>query len=140
MFFFREHLIFIPVVSWLAAIVCKGFYTLYIGKFSVRSALSAGGMPSVHSALVTSLTTSIGIKYGIFSDLFLICLVFATIIIYDAINVRFEAGLHAKMLNKLKATISEDERRLNESIGHLPHEALVGSLLGIAVAIACLNI
>lgn len=138
--FFRDHVLFIPILSWIAAIIGKAFYTLYLGKFSVRGALSAGGMPSVHSALVTSLTTSMGIKYGIFSDFFVVCLVFSTIIIYDAINVRFEAGLHAKMLNKLKANLSEDERRLNESIGHLPQEALVGSLLGIVVAMVCMNI
>jgi uncharacterized protein len=48
-------------------------------------------MPSVHSALVVSITTAIAIKYGIASDLFAIALSFTVIILYDAINVRFEA-------------------------------------------------
>jgi acid phosphatase family membrane protein YuiD len=48
-------------------------------------------MPSVHSAVVVSLTTSVALKLGIDSDLFAICLAFTVIIIYDAINVRFEA-------------------------------------------------
>ena len=98
--------------------------------------LGSGGMPSVHSALVTSLSTAIGIKYGIFHDMFLICLVFSTIIIYDAINVRFEAGLHAKALN----SIMMEEQILNESIGHRPEEALAGSIVGIIVAMVLMQI
>ena len=98
--------------------------------------LGSGGMPSVHSALVTSLTTAIGIKYSVGSDLFLVCLVFACIIIYDAINVRFEAGQHAKALNKLT---HGENYTFNESIGHLPKEAFIGSCLGILTAIALLG-
>ena len=69
-------------------------------------------MPSVHSALVTSVTTAIGIKETIYSDMFAACVVFSMIIIYDAINVRFEAGLHAKTLNELTGK----QYNFNESI------------------------
>jgi uncharacterized protein len=78
-------------------------------------------MPSAHSTLVVSLSATIGIKYGVWSDEFMICLAFGIIIIYDAMNVRFQAGLHAKLLNSLK--IQNDP--LNESIGHTPVEAIV---------------
>lgn len=98
-------------------------------------------MPSVHSALVTSITTAIGIKYGVTSDLFVMSLVFSMIIIYDAINVRFEAGLHAKALNNLRCMKeSGKEYSFNESIGHLPQEAFVGSLIGICTAMVLMNL
>lgn len=129
--FFTDHLFFIPVLSWVFAVITKGIYLAYIKKFSLKNSFGSGGMPSVHSALVTSLTTAIGIKYTVFNDLFLVCLVFSTIIIYDAINVRFEAGLHAKALND----ITGKEMTFNESIGHLPQEAFVGSCIGIITAI-----
>jgi len=48
-------------------------------------------MPSVHSSVVVSLATAIAIKYGVNHDLFAIAMSFTVIIIYDAINVRFEA-------------------------------------------------
>jgi acid phosphatase family membrane protein YuiD len=48
-------------------------------------------MPSAHTAVAVSLTTAIAIKHGIWSDLFAISMAFTIIIIYDAINVRFEA-------------------------------------------------
>lgn len=101
MHFFAHYIILIPVLSWFTAVVLKGFYGLHTGKFSLSQTLGSGGMPSVHSALVTSITTALGIKYGVFSDIFTIAIVFSMIIIYDAINVRFEAGLHAKALNQL---------------------------------------
>jgi len=52
------------------------------------------------------------------------------IIIYDAINVRFEAGLHAEAINQ-----AIGEKRFKESLGHLPSEAFAGSVLGIIVAV-----
>lgn len=138
--FFAEHLILIPVVTWVVAVVLKGTFAAFAGfdsKAIIAKALSSGGMPSVHSALVASLTTAIGIKNGTTSDLFALALAFSSIIIYDAINVRFEAGLHAKELNKIRRTgdwAEETFRAFNESLGHHPKEALMGALLGIVVA------
>jgi acid phosphatase family membrane protein YuiD len=48
-------------------------------------------MPSAHSAVAVSLTTAIALKHSIASDLFAISMAFTVIILYDAINVRFEA-------------------------------------------------
>ncbi len=81
-------------------------------------------MPSAHSTFVIALATSIGMKYGPWSDEFLMCLVFSIIIIYDAMNVRYQAGLHAKVLNEINT--NDSNAPLNESIGHTPFEALVG--------------
>lgn len=141
MHFFAHYIILIPVLSWFTAVVLKGFYGLHTKKFSLAQTLGSGGMPSVHSALVTSITTALGIKYGVFSDIFTIAIVFSMIIIYDAINVRFEAGLHAKALNQLNSSKEKPTNyNFNESIGHLPEEAFAGSVIGIIVAMILMNI
>lgn len=139
--FFTDYIILIPIIAWIVAVVLKGVYGLHMKRFSIAQTLGSGGMPSVHSALVTSITTALGIKYGIFSDIFTIALVFSMIIIYDAINVRFEAGLHAKALNQLQCN-KETSRdyNFNESIGHLPEEAFAGSVIGIVVAMILTNL
>ncbi len=72
-----------------------------------------------------------GIKNGPWSDEFMICLVFSIIIIYDAMNVRFQAWLHAKALNHLTPN---DGESLNESIGHTPIEAFAGWIIGFTTA------
>ena len=138
---FSHHIILVPIVAWVTAVVLKGIYGLHTRNFSLSQTLGSGGMPSVHSALVTSITTALGIKYGVFSDIFTIALVFSMIIIYDAINVRFEAWLHAKALNRMNSKKDDHlENIFNESIGHLPEEAFAGSVIGIIVAMILMNL
>ena len=75
--------------------------------------LGSGGMPSAHSTFVVALSTAIGIKNGVFNDLFAICLIFSIIVIYDAMNIRYQSGLHAKAINKIN---SHENHTLNESL------------------------
>ncbi len=97
----------------------------------------SGGMPSAHSTFVIALATAMWLKYGPWSDEFMICLVFSIIIIYDAMNVRYQAGLHARVLNRLTPN---DGETLNESMGHTPLEALVGGIIGFLTAVVLLGL
>ncbi|MDR2964628.1 MAG: divergent PAP2 family protein [Treponema sp.] len=98
-----------------------------------------GGMPSSHSAVVCSLATSAGIKEGFASNLFIISLIFAMIVLRDALGVRRSAGIQAKTLNSLgKQTAKKIDIEFNtvkEIQGHTPLEVIVGSFLGIVIAI-----
>jgi len=92
--------------------------------------LRQGGMPSVHAALVTSITTSIYLVEGATSTFFL-SLVVALLILNDAFNVREEAGKHAAILNK-RFKLS-GQGRLKERLGHTPAEVAAGVVIGIVV-------
>ena len=128
---FYDNIILIPAVTFLFSVVLKGLITkAQTGDWSLEKALGSWGMPSVHSSVVVSLATAFALKHGVQSDLFAIVMWFTVIIIYDAINVRYEAGLHAKMINERLW-----EKKLKESLWHLPSEAFAGSLLGIVVAL-----
>jgi len=98
-----------------------------------------GGMPSSHSAVVCALATSVGIYDGINSTFFIICLIFAMVVLRDSVGVRRAAGIHAKALNDLckqSAKLTGLEfRSVKEIQGHTPLEVLVGALLGIFIAI-----
>ena len=98
-----------------------------------------GGMPSSHSAVVCSLAASAGIREGFASNLFIISLVFAMITLRDALGVRRSAGIQAKTLNSLGKQTSQkigiEFNTVKEIQGHTPLEVVVGSLLGIAIAI-----
>lgn len=134
---FREHSITIPFIALAVAIVLKWIIGLLKWKFSVARMLGSGGMPSAHSTFVTSLAATMFLKHGFFSDEFLMSIVFSIIIIYDALNVRYQAGLHAQLLNEI---IAKKDIQLNESIGHLPSEAIVWSIIGALTALALLGI
>lgn len=128
---FYESIILVPMIAFVVAVILKGiFSTISDGKFSLSRALWSGWMPSVHSAVIVWITTAMALKYWIKSDLFALSLAMTVIIIYDAINVRFEAGLHAAAINQ-----AIWERRFKESLGHLPSEAFAGSIVGILIAV-----
>lgn len=128
---FYETLILVPAVTFVLSVIIKGVLVkMWTGKWNLERSLGSGWMPSVHSSVVVSLATAFALKYGVHHDLFAIVMWFTVIIIYDAINVRYEAGLHAKLINERLW-----EKRLKESLGHLPSEAFAGSLLGMIVAV-----
>ena len=133
--FFADHILFIPLAAYIVATSMKGIFLSWKGRFNLQSMLSTGGMPSGHSALVSSLATSLGIKNGPFSDLFALSMVLAAVVIYDAMNIRYQSGLHAHALNTIKG-----EKKLNESLGHLPSETLVGSIIGVFIAAALMQL
>ncbi|WMM90889.1 divergent PAP2 family protein, partial [Heyndrickxia coagulans] len=95
-----------PILSALlgmlvAQIVKVPIQLITSGKFDWRMAFSTGGMPSSHTAMVIALTTAIGLTSGFGSNAFAISIVFSSIVIYDAIGVRRQAGFHAEVLNRL---------------------------------------
>ncbi len=106
-----------------------------LGDFDLRVLTRAGGMPSSHSAMVTSLATSIGYRQGTQSDLFALAVVFALIVMYDAAGVRQSAGKQARVLNQILRELFSgqpvSEQELKELIGHTPFEVFVGALVGI---------
>jgi len=119
-------------------------YTINKRKKKMREmveilAWRTGGMPSSHAAVVASLCTSIAFVEGVATNLFIFSFWFALVVLRDAMGVRRSAGLMAKALNDLGKQASEkagvDFRPVKEIQGHTPLEVVVGSLLGIFVAI-----
>lgn len=95
-----------------------------------------GGMPSSHSAYITSLAIGIGRTQGFKSPIFALAFVIASIVMYDAMGVRRAAGQHAKFLNILMSSqnkIDLSNVKLKEILGHTPVEVLGGLLLGLLV-------
>lgn len=128
---YYDNLILVPAVAFVVTVLLKWiFIRIKTWKINIAWSLWSGWMPSVHSSVVVALATAVAIKYWINHDLFAISMAFTVIIIYDAINVRFEAWQHAMAINE-----SLWEKRYKESLWHLPSEAFAWSMLGIFVAI-----
>lgn len=103
--------------------------------------LSTGGMPSSHSAMVTSLATAVAYRNGVGSSIFAVSVVLAAIIMYDAQGIRQQSGKQARILNQILRELfsgqSISEEELKELLGHTSIEVLVGGLLGIAYTVLC---
>jgi hypothetical protein len=141
--FFKSPIAISAMLGWILAQLIKlpvGF--LRTKKWDLALLINAGGMPSSHSALMSAVTTALGLSLGWDSPLFILSLSVTGIVIYDATGVRRQAGFHAERINQIiRAFVSEhkiDEPQrveLLEIIGHSPTEAGVGALLGIVIAI-----
>ena len=107
-------------------------------RFNFRWLFDTGGMPSSHSATVSSLAAVSGLYYGFNSILFLIVLVFTVITMFDAAGVRRNVGRQAKILNQMIDEMYEKkgmpEKRLKELLGHTPVEVFAGAFVGILMA------
>ncbi|MEW6094719.1 MAG: divergent PAP2 family protein [Chloroflexota bacterium] len=107
-------------------------------RWDWASFFAAGGMPSSHSALVTSAALAAGLYHGFDSPIFALAVAIAMVVVYDATGVRRQAGMQAQKINVLVAELLKghpiSQQELREVIGHTPLEAIGGVLLGLVVA------
>ena len=109
-------------------------------RIDVRYLRTAGGMPSAHSALVSSLSAAVGLTDGFDSSVAMIAVGFGLIVLCDAATLRRAAGEHARILNRIveKLNGSEDLKieaaHLQERLGHRRREVVAGVFFGIVVA------
>jgi len=121
-------------------------------KLSWRVLLQSGGMPSSHSATVVALTTVIGLKNGLGSEIFALAAIFAVVVIYDATHVRRAVGEQGLVLRSIIDRDAKQEKTIADltpeedrpgrkftkpyfSRGHTPIEAVIGGLIGIVIGI-----
>ena len=134
--FVENKYIYVPVLLWFAIQLFKLLYDLVkTRKFNFKRIMGAGGMPSSHSAVVTSLATLIGKYEGVNTAIFAVSFVMAFVVMYDACGVRRAAGKQAALLNKLVETPGltgiQVSEKLVEVLGHTPIQVIVGALIGL---------
>lgn len=137
-----NRVLWVAILSWFVAQLLKVVITLLQERrLDFSKFWASGGMPSSHSSFVMALTGSVGQIYGFNSDNFAICMVFSFIVMYDAANVRFEAGKQAAVINQITKLLENPnlnpEERLKEILGHTPLQVLAGGILGILVSVIC---
>ena len=141
--FLQNKLFFTAAAGWLVAQILKTvIHTILLKEFHAERLVGSGGMPSSHSATVCALAAGTCYEYGAGSFPFTIALLFAIVVMYDAMGVRRETGIQAKILNDILRTFEDMGRseisahdKLKEFVGHTPLQVLMGALLGILTAV-----
>lgn len=123
--------------SWAIAQVLKVIIYAFVNKkIDITRLFGDGGMPSGHSATVTSFAVLTGIVYGTGSFQFAIAALLAIIVCHDAMGVRLETGKQAILINEIIksfdvfATEELPEVKLKEFVGHTPIQVLTGIIIG----------
>ena len=132
--------LYVPLIVWICIQTYKVLYELIkTKKFNFKRIVGAGGMPSSHSGVVTTLATMIGKNEGFDTPIFALSVIFALIVMYDAAGVRRAAGKQASLLNKIIETPGlssvQVQEKLVEVLGHTPLQVLVGAAIGITVGL-----
>lgn len=130
------------IASWLTAQVIKMLISSIINKkFSLGWLFSDGGMPSGHSATVSSLAMFTLLQRGPDSFEFAIAMILAIIVCHDATGVRRETGKQAILLKEIIESFETlaakklPEVKLKEYVGHTPVQVFAGVSLGVAMAL-----
>lgn len=120
-----------PFIAWFVAGSLKFIINSVRAKQWAFDLVGNGGMPSNHSAIVSSTTVLIALKEGIQSPAFGVALTFSFIVILDANGLRRAVGKQAARLNTLS---DENTPKLRERMGHTRAEIVGGILVGSLVA------
>ena len=128
------------VLAWAVAQLAKQLTHLAATRrVDFRLFISAGGMPSTHSATVSALTASVALREGFGSPLFAVTAIMALLVMFDAQSVRRAAGIQARLLNQIVDELFREHRlaqtKLVELLGHTPLEVLAGLLTGVLCAL-----
>ena len=138
-----NRFLLVSLSSWFVAQVLKTIlYALETKKFDITRLFGDGGMPSGHSATVTSLSTFCGLNFGFDSFQFAVTMILAIIVCHDAMGVRLETGKQAIVINELVKAFNvlsdqdiSEEVKLKEFVGHTPIQVLAGITIGIINAL-----
>ena len=123
------------IAGWLVAQGAK--YILVAVKQRrfdhIRQLYLSGNMPSSHSATVVALVVLIGLKDGVDSGLFGLAVLFASIVMYDAVMVRRSSGEQGISIHQLIKEQKSVVALPRAAKGHTPVEVLVGAILGAII-------
>ncbi|MCR5484685.1 MAG: divergent PAP2 family protein [Clostridiales bacterium] len=140
MAFYEYIKILLPAgLAWVAAQVVKFIIAAF--KKGDKDILASGGMPSTHTAVVISLTTRIAYLEGFGTPVFSACAIFAIVVMFDAINVRYVAGELTKKYNAMAKFVYKDdpEKAEKEQMkvinGHTLAEVVAGVAVGVFVGL-----
>ena len=137
-----NQFLLVSLSSWFLAQVIKTIlYAIENKTLDWSRLFGDGGMPSGHSATVTSLSTFCGLTFGFGSFQFAVTAILAIIVCHDAMGVRLETGKQAVAINELIEAFELlspkkfSEANLKEFVGHTPIQVLTGMSLGIINAV-----
>ncbi len=122
-----------PFLAWLVAGVSKFIINSIKAKQLAFGLIGYGGLPSNHSAIVSSMATLIALKEGVGHPAFGVAITLAFIVMLDANSLRRQVGKHAAAINQL-AERGKDMQLLRERMGHSRVEIAAGVLVGAVVA------
>ena len=122
----------VPFMAWLVAGSTKFMINSIKARQLAFDQIGYGGLPSTHSAVVTSVAALVAIREGLNHPAFGVAVAVAFVVMLDANSLRGQVGRHAQAINRLNH--GAQEKPLRESMGHTRLEIGAGIVAGIFTA------
>ena len=112
------------------------YYSIREGRFNLQYLLTAGGMPSTHSAFTGTVTLSLGLLKGFASEYFALGFAFTAVVVYDSLRLRGAVQTHSEILIKLTARLEPAlQKDIPRMVGHSLLEIIIGLVLAVIVSL-----
>jgi len=126
-----------PFIAWLITGITKFIINCIRAQRLAFDLIGYGGMPSNHSAIVSSTTCLIALKEGISHPSFGVAITLSFIVLLDASSLRMKVAEQATLINQLILHSElKNQQPIRERIGHSKLEIIVGVLLGCLISFA----
>jgi len=140
---FSNRVLVAGCLGWFIAQIVKTIIYAVINRtLRWERMVGDGGMPSAHSATYSCMAMTAALVYGVGSFEFAITAMLASVVMHDAMGVRWETSKQAVIINELVKLFEElgdrhvpVEKKLKEFVGHTPLQVLCGMILGILIAV-----
>jgi len=133
-----RYIFLIPIlVGFIVQNLKVLIYSLVNMRLDYGRILDANGMPNLHSAVFSSLSMSIGIKYGFSTLLFSVVTVYSIIIMHDTIRLKREKEKQTNIINIIIANVNEfkniREGKIKKVLQIRIFDIAIGALLGVLI-------
>ncbi len=138
---FENEILHCSFISWVVAQGIKVIiHWLIKHELDWKRMFGMGGMPSSHTAFFVSVAMMVAFREGMNSTSFALAFAVTTVVIYDAMGVRYQTGKQSKVINQILREMLLEGKKLTEEkmlelVGHTPLEVLFGAMLGVIVPI-----
>lgn len=127
-----------PFIAWFVAGCSKFSISCIKERRLAFDLVGYGGMPSNHSAIVSSVVVLIALKEGMAAPALGVAVTLAFVVMLDANSLRRQIGRQAEAIQLIAATQPDLITRLPKlrtRMGHSPLEILMGILVGAVCAV-----
>jgi acid phosphatase family membrane protein YuiD len=131
-----RNIFMVPIICGFLVQFCKVIIYLNVDRrINIGRFFQTDGLPNLHSAVFSSLSTGIGIKYGFSSILFSLAASYSVIIIHDTMRLKGEKGKQVDVLKRFLSSIDKKGNMYGQDrlkvLSFRPFDVLAGTFLGV---------
>jgi acid phosphatase family membrane protein YuiD len=129
----------VPIIAGLVCQLLKlVIYSVMGRRFMPGGLFRPDGLPNIHAAVFSALSTVIGIKYGYSSLLYSVGATYSIVILHDTMRVKREKEKQVDVLNRIISSTAWsgefDSDGMKRVLQYRPLDVFGGVILGITLS------